>query len=372
MSTPIPVPAQLGFRMPAEWERHEATWIAWPHNREDWPGKFAPTPWVYSEIVRLLSRHEPVNILVADWAMRRKAAKMLEYAGAHMGRVQFFKAATDRVWLRDSAPTFVVRDGGPAGVEGEPEGSVAMVNWKFNAWAKYDDYHEDKRLGRRIARKTGFHRWVPRVEIEGAPRRIVLEGGAIDVNGKGTLLTTEECLLSDVQQRNPGLTREGYERIFADYLGVSRTIWLDRGVHGDDTHGHIDDLARFVDPNTIVAVVEPDESDPNHEPLRENLQRLRAARDQNGKRLRVVELPMPAPVTFEGEILPASYANFYIANDVVIVPTFNDPNDRVALTTLADLFPDREVVGVHCLDLVLGLGTLHCLTQQQPAAPQAE
>lgn len=371
MTTPTtPTPDQLGFRMPAEWERHEATWLAWPHNREDWPGKFAPTPWVYSEIVRVLSRHEPVNIVVADWSMRRKASRMLEAAGAHMGRVRFFKAVTDRVWLRDSAPTFVVRDGGPLGVEGEPSRSVAMVNWKFNAWAKYDNYHEDKRLGRRMARKAGLRRWAPRVEIDGGSRRVVLEGGAIDVNGKGTLLTTEECLLSDVQERNPGLTREGYERIFAAYLGISHVVWLNRGVHGDDTHGHVDDLARFVDPTTVVTVVEPNEDDPNHEPLRENLDRLLAARDQDGNRLRVVELPMPAPVTFEGEVLPASYANFYIANGVVIVPTFNDPNDRVALNILADLFPDREVVGIHCLDLVLGLGTLHCLTQQQPAAPE--
>lgn len=370
MTTPIPTPARLGFRMPAEWERHEATWIAWPHNRDDWPGKFAPSPWVYAEIVRILSRHEPVNVVVADWPMRRKAARMLEQAGAHTGRVRFFKAATDRVWLRDSAPSFVVRDGDPTGVEGEPAESVAMVNWKFNAWAKYDDHQEDKRLGRRIARKTGLHRWVPRVEIDGVSRRVVLEGGAIDVNGRGTLLATEECLLSDVQERNPGLTREGYERVFADYLGVSRTIWLGRGVHGDDTHGHVDDVARFVDPKTVVTVVEPNESDPDHEPLQENLARLREARDQDGKRLKVVELPSPSPVTFGGEILPASYANFYIANGVVIVPTFNDPKDREALTTLAELFPDREVVGVHCVDLVLGLGTLHCLTQQQPAAPE--
>ncbi|WP_165066521.1 agmatine deiminase family protein [Paludisphaera rhizosphaerae] len=362
-------PAQLGFRMPAEWEPHEATWIAWPHNHEDWPGKFAPTPWVYTEIVRILSRHETVNVVVADRAMESKAALKIEKAGAHLDRVRFFRAATDRVWLRDSAPSFVVRDGEPKGVEGEPAEPVAMVNWKFNAWAKYDNYHEDKRLGRRIARKTSLHRWTPRVQVDGLSRRVVLEGGSIDVNGKGTLLTTEECLLSDVQARNPGLGREGIEQVFADFLGAPNVIWLGRGVHGDDTHGHVDDIARFVDAKTVVAVVEPNRDDPNHEPLQDNLQRLRKARDQNGKPLRVVELPMPAPVTFEGEILPASYANFYIANGVVIVPTFNDPNDRIALNTLAELFPKREVVGVHCVDLVLGLGTLHCLSQQQPAAP---
>ena len=362
-------PAQLGFRMPAEWEPHEATWIAWPHNHEDWPGKFAPAPWVYTEIVRVLARHETVNVVVADRAMKRKAADRIEKAGANLDRVRFFRAATDRVWLRDSAPSFVVRDGGPKGVEGEPAEPVAMVNWKFNAWAKYDNYHEDKRLGRRIARKTGLQRWTPRVEIDGASRRVVLEGGAIDVNGKGTILTTEECLLSDVQARNPGLGREGIERVFAEYLNAPNVIWLGRGVHGDDTHGHVDDIARFVDAKTVVAVAEPNRDDPNHEPLQDNLLRLREARDQDGEPLRVVELPMPGPVTFEGENLPASYANFYIANGVVIVPTFNDPNDRVALNILSDVFPGRQVVGIHCVDLVLGLGTLHCLSQQQPAPP---
>ncbi|AMV40436.1 agmatine/peptidylarginine deiminase [Planctomyces sp. SH-PL62] len=365
-------PAQLGFRMPAEWEPHEATWIAWPHNREDWPGKFAPTPWVYTEIVRVLSAHETVVIVVADRDMKRRVSKLLEKAAADLDRVRFFRAATDRVWLRDSAPSFVVRDRAPMGVEGEPDSAVAMVNWKFNAWAKYDNHHEDKRLGRRIGRKTGLHRWAPRAEIDGASRRVVLEGGAIDVNGKGTLLTTEECLLSSVQARNPGLGREGIERVFADYLAISNVIWLGRGVLGDDTHGHVDDIARFVDAKTVVAAVEGDPDDPNHEPLQDNLHRLRAARDQDGEPLRVVTLPMPGPVIFEGENLPASYANFYIANGVVIVPTFNDPNDRIALNTLAELFPDRRVVGIHCLDLVLGLGTLHCLSQQQPAAPAVD
>ncbi len=364
-------PARLGYRMPAEWEPHEATWIAWPHNRDDWPGKFAPIPWVYAEIVRVLSAHENVAIVVADRDMKRKVARILEKAGADLDRVSFLRAETDRVWLRDSGPTFVVRDGGSGAdvEEGEPADPVALVNWRFNAWAKYDDHRRDKRLARRIARKLGLRRCAPRVEIDGESRRVVMEGGAIDVNGKGTLLTTEECLLSDVQARNPGLGREGIERVFADYLGVSNVIWLGRGIHGDDTHGHVDDLARFVDPNTIVTVVEPNVDDPNHEPLEENLRRLREARDQDGAFFRVVILPMPAPVVFDGERLPASYANFYIANGVVIVPTFNDPADRVALNTLAELFPDRSVVGVHGVDLILGLGTLHCLTQQQPAEP---
>lgn len=366
-------PAQLGYRMPAEWEPHEATWIAWPHNREDWPGKFAPIPWVYAEIVRALAAHENVVIVVADRAMRRKVRRVLDLAGANLDRVSFLRAKTDRVWMRDSGPSFVVRDGEPGAVASEGGGEsadpVALVSWKFNAWAKYDDYRNDKHVPRRMARKLGMRRWVPRVEVGGKSRRVVMEGGAIDVNGAGTLLTTEECLLSDVQARNPGLGREGIERVFADYLGISNVVWLGRGVLGDDTHGHVDDVARFVDPKTIVTVVEPNVEDPNHEPLADNLQRLQEARDQNGEPFRVVTLPMPAPLAFEGERLPASYANFYIANGVVIVPTFNDPADRVALNTLAELFPDRSIVGIHAVDLVLGLGTLHCLTQQQPAAP---
>jgi agmatine deiminase len=370
--TMTPTPAELGFRMPAEWEPHEATWIAWPHHHADWPGKFAPIPWVYAEIVRALSAFEKVSIVVADGAMKRRAAGVLNKAGANLDRVTFFKAQTDRVWLRDSGPTFVVRDGDGEG-EGEGEdGPVGLIDWKFNAWAKYDNYLKDKRLPRRIASKLGLRRWTPRAEINCVARRVVLEGGAIDVNGKGSMLTTEECLLSDVQARNPGLGREGIERVFADNLGVSNVIWLGRGIHGDDTHGHVDDLARFVDAKTVVTVVEPDQTDPNHEPLEDNLRRLKAARDQDGKKLRVVELPMPRPVLFEGERLPASYANFYIANGVVIVPTFNDPADRSALNVLTELFPDRVVVGIHCVDLVLGLGTLHCLSQQQPAAPRPD
>ncbi len=350
--------------MPAEWEPHAATWIAWPHNRDDWPGKFAPVPWVYVEIVRLLSRSEPVHIVVRDGEMRRRASDRLDRGGVDLDRVRFFKAATDRVWLRDSGPTFVVRDRKDHETNTLPP--VGLVGWKFNAWAKYPNHFHDRRLSRRVAKWLDLPRWVPRTE---QGKRIVLEGGAIDVNGQGTLLTTEECLLDEVQARNPGLGREGTERALADYLGVRHVIWLGRGIHGDDTHGHIDDLARFVGPRTVITVVEPSADDPNHEPLRENLDRLRAARDQDGEPLEVVELPMPRPVVFEGQRLQASYANFYIANSVVLVPTFHDPADRQALDILARLFPDREVVGVHCVDLVLGLGTLHCLTQQQPACP---
>jgi agmatine deiminase len=356
-------PAALGYRMPAEWEPHTATWIAWPHHRDDWPGKFAPIPWVYTEIVRHLSRSEMVHIVVDGAAMNRGVADKLYAVDVDLDRIRFFKAATDRVWLRDSGPTFVLKDEQSS----DASDRIGVINWKFNAWAKYDNFERDNRLPRKFARWLDLPIWTPRAEQGGQSLRVVMEGGAIDVNGRGTLIATEECLLSEIQARNPGLDRAAIERVFADYLGVRHVVWLGRGIVGDDTHGHIDDLARFVDPKTVVTVVEPRAGDPNHEPLRENVQRMQSAYDQDGQSLRVVELPMPEPVIFERQRLPASYANFYIANQVVLVPTFNDPADRLALDTLAILFPDREVVGIHSVDLVLGLGTLHCLTQQQPA-----
>ena len=363
-ASPAETPAALGYRMPAEWEPHAATWIAWPHNRDDWPGKFGTIRWVYAEIVRHLARVERVEILVDDASAERRARKILIRAGADLDRVSFHRVPTDRVWTRDSGPSFVVKD--DAG-EGEGDG-LGLVDWGFNGWAKYDNHRRDRKVPRTLARHLGVRRWTPRVELaEDDLVRVVLEGGSIDVNGQGAVLTTEECLLSPIQARNPRLDRDQVERALADYLAAHHVIWLNRGIVGDDTHGHVDDIARFVDPSTVVAVIEPNPDDPNHEPLRENLDRLRSAVDQDGKPLRVVELPMPAPVVFDGQRLPASFANFLIANELVLVPTFNDPADRDALAILAGLFPSRQVVGIHAVDLVWGLGTIHCLTQQQPA-----
>ena len=356
------------YRMPAEWEPHAATWIAWPHNPDDWPGKFRPIPWVYAEIVRHLSRVEDVHILVNDEAAERSASSNLRRGGANLARLHFHQWATDRVWLRDSGPIFVKT----------PRNDLAVANWKFNAWAKYSNWHRDDMVPHHIARHYEIPEIKPEVELpDGKTHRLVLEGGSIDVNGVGILLTTEECLLSEVQQRNPGLgdesaTRAPLERAFHDYLGIDQTVWLHRGCAGDDTHGHIDDIARFVpgshhSTSTILACVEPSTADQNHLPLAENLDRLRAARNLRGKPFHIVELPMPSPVLFEGQRLPASYANFYIANSLVLVPTFNDANDRCALNIIAACFPTREVVGIHAVDLVWGLGTLHCLTQQEPA-----
>ena len=339
--------------MPAEWEPHEATWLAWPHERTDWPGKFAPIPWVYADIVRRLSHVERVRILIGSASEEKLARRTLEKSGAELAAVEFLRVPTNRGWTRDFGPIFVKKSAG----------GVALTNWRFNAWAKYDDWKMDDAATGKLIPKLKLPAWQP--EFQG--RRVVLEGGSIEVNGLGTLLTTEECLLSPIQSRNPGLSRADLEAVLRDYLGASNVLWLGNGIAGDDTHGHVDDLARFVNPTTVVTVVEADPSDANYQPLRDNLARLRAMKDQDGNPLRIDTLPMPQPVYFDGQRLPASYANFYIANRLVLVPTFNDANDRVALNTLAELFPDREIVGIACRDLVLGLGTLHCMTQQQPA-----
>jgi agmatine deiminase len=346
------------FRMPAEWAPHSATWIAWPHNPEDWPGKFQPIPWVYCEIVRHLSRVEDVHILVNDTATEKRAYGMLRRQGANLARLHFHRWRTDRVWLRDSGPIFVK---GPAG-------EVALTNWRFNAWAKYANHHDDDQVPARVAEMYGMQSFEPKVTLaDGAEHRLVLEGGSIDTNGGGVLLTTEECLLSEVQQRNPGVLREQMERAFGEYLGIEQVVWLNRGCAGDDTHGHVDDITRFVAENTILTVVESNTADENHLPLAENLDRLRAACNRRGEPFAIRTLPMPEPVLFENQRLPASYANFYIANGLVLVPTFNDPNDRIALNTIAECFPDRTVTGIHCTDLIWGLGALHCMTQQEPA-----
>ncbi|HEX7284856.1 MAG TPA: agmatine deiminase family protein [Candidatus Angelobacter sp.] len=345
--------------MPAEWEPHQATWIAWPHNRTDWPGKFGAIPWVYAEMVRHLSRVETVNIIVNRAAEKTKAREVLMRSSISLANVKFHLWSTNRVWTRDSGPIFVVRD--------SPKKPVALTHWRFNAWAKYADWHLDGRLPEHIAQKLKVPAFKATIPRTGRPYHVVLEGGSIDVNGRGLMLTTEECLLSKVQQRNPGLSRGDLEQIFSDYLSVEKVIWLGRGIAGDDTHGHVDDIARFVAPNTVLAAVEPNRGDRNHAPLQENLRRLRAARDLKGRKLQVIELPLPRPVIFRGQRLPASYANFYIANDLVLVPTFNDPNDRVALNVLAGVFPQREIVGIYCGDFIWGLGAIHCATQQQPA-----
>ncbi len=346
-------PASRGFFMPAEWEEHAATWLAWPHEEEDWPGKIAPIPWVFAEAVRQLAQGERVRIFVGTAALEKSARTLLKRVGVDLREIDFVRAPTDRVWTRDSLPQILRHK----------DGSRALSSCHFNGWAKYPNHKRDALLPLSVAGRLGLEIWTPMRE----GKRVVLEGGAIDVNGRGSLLTTEECLLSDVQVRNPGMTRDEYEQLFAEQLGARHTIWLGEGIVGDDTHGHVDDLARFVDARTVLLAVERDRSDENYARLQDNLRRLKKAKDQDGRPLHVLELPMPAPLLLDGQRLPASYANFYIGNAAVIVPTFNDPNDRVALNLIAKLFPRRRVVGIHAVDLVWGLGTLHCMTQQEPA-----
>jgi agmatine deiminase len=345
--------------MPAEWEPHEGTWIAWPHEKTDWPSKFQPVPWIYCEIVRILAQSERVHILVNDIATERKVRRMLTRAHVDMAAVDFFRCPTNRSWTRDYCPIFVLND----------QGRPIITNWRFNGWAKYPNWETDDAVPSAIAALLQMEEVQPVV----AGHRVVLEGGGIDVNGSGSLVTTEECLLSPIQARNPELTREQMEQAFATYLGVTNVLWLRNGISGDDTHGHVDDLARFVAADTVVIAVEEDPGDPNYAPTQENLQLLREMKTETGAPLRVVPLPMPRPVLYDRQRLPASYANFYIANRAVLVPVFHDSRDREALNTLADLFPDREVIGIASADLVLGLGTLHCMTQQQIAAqPRVE
>ncbi len=348
----------MPYRMPAEWERQEAMWLAWPHNKNDWPDRFGPIPWVYVEIIRYLSQHQRIRLLVRnDWD-ENTARDILERAHVNIDQIDFWQIPTNRIWMRDSGPIFV-RD---------ENGQKVMLNWKFNAWAKYPNHKLDDKVPERAQAFLPYKRETPWIEWEGKQRRIVLEGGAIDVNGQGALITTEECLIDPaVQCRNPGFTFRHYEEAFAQWLGIDQVIWLGKGIAGDDTHGHVDDLARFINEDTIVTVVESNEEDENHAPLKQNLKRLKAARALNIKPYNIIELPMPRPVIFEDTRLPLSYANFLIANNIVLVPTFNDPNDRTALSILSEAMPEREIIGIHASDLVWGFGTLHCMSQQEPA-----
>lgn len=343
--------------MPAEWEKHEATWLAWPHNERDWPDKIETVRWIYGEIVRKIAPGENVRILVRNNTEARTAGILLQRAGVAPDRVNFILHPTNRGWMRDSGPVFVRSKRGR-------KISTAIVHFHFNAWAKYDDWQKDTKVPDMAAKLLGK----PLYHAEYNQRKFIIEGGGIEVNGCGSLLTTEECYLDPaIQVRNPGMSRADYEAAFNHWLGVKNILWLAGGPAGDDTHGHIDDICRFVNRKTIVLIKETNRKDVNYRSLAENWERIRDFRLEDGSKPEVVPLPMPAPLFHDTRRLPASYANFYISNAAVIVPTFNDPNDRIALGILGELFKDRPVVGIHAIDLVLGRGTLHCLTQQQPA-----
>jgi agmatine deiminase len=356
-------PYAEGYTMPAEWEPHAATWLAWPHEASDWPGKFGAIPWVFAEMVRVISASERVRLIVGNAKRKAEARKALADSGVDLTRVDFVQAATDRSWTRDFVPTFVTRRA-RRGTKASP---LAAIGWRFDGWKRYPNHKADARAGRAAA----DWRKVPVLEPiltfgKGKPYHFVLEGGAIDVDGDGSLLATEQCLLDGKQARNPDVGRALTEQVLRDFTGAEKVLWLGRGIEGDDTGGHIDDFARFVAPGRIALALETNRRDPNYRILSEARERLSGERDARGRRLEIIPLPMPAPVVFAKQRLPASYANFYVATHSVLVPTFGDPQDRVALGVIADLFPGREVVGIHSRDLVLGLGTLHCSTQQEP------
>jgi agmatine deiminase len=339
--------------MPAEWEPHEATWLAWPHKLESWPGKFEPVPLVYAEIVAELAAVEKVRICVSGPEMEGEAREVLARRGALSSAVEFFHIPTNDAWIRDTGPIFVRRDADLA----DGRGPVAVIDWLFNSWGgKYPPFDLDDVVPQRIAEQLRLPLWEP---------GIVLEGGSIDVNGLGTVLTTESCLLNP--NRNPQLNRREIEEKLHEYLGLRHVIWLGDGIVGDDTDGHVDDITRFVGPSRVVTAIEEDKSDENYEPLQKNLACLHRMTDQDGCPLEVATLPMPRPVEFEGQRLPASYANFYIANNVVLLPVFRCDQDKQAIEIMERLFPKRRVVPIDCTDLVLGLGAIHCASQQQPA-----
>jgi agmatine deiminase len=357
MKTSQRLPASLGFQMPAEWRKHEATWLAWPHNLRDWPGKIETVEWAYGEMIRKITKGEIVRLLVNSGRQKNRARRTLDKVGVDLTRVEILNVPTNRGWMRDSGPVFVKR-------RSRGKNEVAVVHFHFNAWARYPDWERDYAIPARAVRRLKVRLFHAR----SGGCDFVLEGGSIDVNGRGTLMTTEECLLdANTQVRNPGLTREEIETALKEYLGVTHVLWLGKGIAGDDTHGHVDDICRFVNTTTVVLVQECRRRDVNFKPLAENRERLQGMRLEDGSKVQVVSLPMPAPLFFHGRRLPASYANYYICNAAVLVPTFNDPKDREALGILSELFSDRPVVGIHAVDLVLGNGTLHCLTQQQPA-----
>ena len=345
-------PSELGFRMPAEWEPHQGTWLSWPHKEASWPGKFAPVPGIFARIVAELVPHEAVHLNVGDEGLEATARETLRRAGVPLTRVFFHRHPTDDAWCRDHGPIFLQRD------RGDGTREQLILDWGFNAWGgKYPPFEQDDAIPTRIGGELG----VPVV----APG-MILEGGSIDVNGAGALLTTEQCLLNP--NRNPSLSRSEIEDRLRACLGVRKILWLGEGIEGDDTDGHIDDLTRFVSADTVVTVIEPDPRDSNYAPLRDNLERLRAMTDQDAQPLRIVELPMPPAMYYEGQRLPVSYANFYIANGVVLLPGFDRARDAAARAVLQPLFPDREVRVIDCTDLVWGLGAIHCVTQQWPAA----
>lgn len=344
-------PSSLGYRMPAEWEPHEGTWLSWPKDPITWPEQLPQVEKIYAQMIEALSPHEKIFLLVNNEKTERAVREKLSSKKIFESNLKIHQIPTVDAWIRDYGPNFIVRQNGS-------RKELAFNHWIFNAWGnKYEELKKDTNVPKTIE---------PIVNVPVFRPGLVLEGGSIDVNGQGTCLTTEQCLLA--RTRNPHLTRQEIEQNLKDYLGVTNIIWLGEGIIGDDTDGHIDDIARFTHENTVVCAIEENSSDPNFKPLQDNLRRLERSKNEKGKKLNIVPLPMPGPVKYEGDRLPASYTNFLIANNVILVPIFNHKNDDKALGTLEKLFPKRKVIGIPCQDMVVGLGAIHCVSQQQPKA----
>ena len=337
------------LRMPAEWEEQKSTWIAWPHNKKDWPNKFDFIPEIFAEIISHISKGQKVNILIENNVLKKRAILILKNFKVNFSNIRFSLCKTDRAWLRDSFPIFV-----------KNKNKKILLNWKFNSWAKYKNFKKDNSIINKVKKVLKLQSISPVFNR----RKVVLEGGAIDVNGKGALITTEECLLSKIQQRNSGFKKHDYEKIFFNYFGIRKIIWLKRGIVGDDTHGHIDDLARFVSENTIFLAYERNKKDVNYKILRNNFRILKKLDDF--KKLKIIKIPMPKAKYIEGTRVPASYLNFYIANKVILVPTFNDKKDKLVLKMFRKYFKNRKVVPIDCSILIWGFGAIHCMTQQEP------
>lgn len=340
-------------RFPAEWENQQGILLCFPHNGNDWPGKYGAIQWAFVEFIKKVTTFEEVVLVVADENLKEKVIGMLEIAEVNLKAVTFIIHKTNRSWMRDSGP-IIVKNGSKR----------EALNFNFNGWAKYNNFQLDKFVPSKVAEALQL----PLTQVTYNRKPVIVEGGAIETNGKGTLITSEECLMHPtIQVRNQNFTKADYEAVFKEYLGITNVIWLGNGIEGDDTHGHIDDLCRFVNENTVVTIVESDSKDSNYQPLQDNLKRLQNAKLEDGKPLNIIELPMPKRIIFDGLVLPASYANFLILNNCVLVPTFNDANDRIALNILAECFPNRAIIGINAIDLIWGFGTLHCLSQQIPA-----
>jgi len=341
----------MKYILPAEWEKHEATLLSFPYEGKDWPGKYHAIKWAFIELIKKVLLYEKVILVVKDEAEQQKVSNMLQQAHANINNLEYVLCDANRNWMRDSGPIIVKNT----------DNNRIALQFKFTGWAKYNNYKKDTHIPAAVAAALN----IPLEKAMYKNKHIVLEGGAIEVNGCGTLITTEECLLHpSIQVRNPGFTKHDYENVFNEFFGITNTIWLGKGITGDDTHGHIDDLCRFVNKNTVLTVIEENPDDENYLPLKENLERLKNAKLEDGSLLNIVTIPMPAKINFEDLRLPASYVNYLITNGCVFVPTFNDKNDRIALNTIADLFPDKDVVGISSIDLIWGLGTLHCLSHE--------